>query len=160
MPMIQLVNSTRDVCLHLINRICTTPTMMRICTEDPQQIVSDSEEINKCLILAVSLAIKTTNSDNVLASNACEKLLTEILNRTPLTFPNQTLAKFPASIRGFLEQHQQAHVIENLHDCVEEETRNFRTLMINEAECIARFTQPNMNPGIYFVIDETLPFLF
>ena len=63
--------------------------MMRICTEDPKQIVSDSEELNKSLILAVSLAIKTTNSDNVLARDSCENLLTEILNRTPLSFPQQ-----------------------------------------------------------------------
>lgn len=147
MPMIQLVNSIRDVCLHLTNRICTTPTMMRICTEDPKQIVSDSEELNKSLILAVSLAIKTTNSDNVLTPNSCENLLTEILNRTPLSFPQQTLAKFPSSIRSFLTQHQQPQIIENLHGRVDEEYRNFQNLMHNEAECIARFTQPTLNPG-------------
>jgi len=147
MPMIQLVNSIRDVCLHLINRICTTPTMMRICTEDPKQIVSDSEELNKSLILAVSLAIKTTNSDNVLTPNSCENLLDEILRRTPLSFPQQTLAKFPASIRSFLQQHQRQQVIDNLHGLVEEETRNFQQLLHNEAECITRFTQPNIPPG-------------
>ena len=152
MPCIQLVNSIRDACLYLTNRICMAPAMMRIWNgaEDPNQIVSDSEELNKSLILAVSLAIKTTNSENVLALDHCQNLLTQILQRTPLSFPQQTLANFPTSIRDFIAANQQPSVNPNLRQRVEEEFNNFQNLMRNEAECIQRYTQPNIQPGPFY----------
>ena len=127
------------------------PAMMRIWNgaEDPNQIVSDSEELNKSLILAVSLAIKTTNSENVLALDHCQNLLTQILQRTPLSFPQQTLANFPTSIRDFIAANQQPSVNPNLRQRVEEEFNNFQNLMRNEAECIQRYTQPNIQPGSF-----------
>ena len=87
--------------------------------------------------------------------NSCENLLTEILHRTPLSFPHQTLAKFPSSIQTFLKQHQNAQIIENLHGIVEEEFSYFQSLMHNEAECINRFTQPNITPGTLCIYKNT-----
>ena len=162
----QMVSSIRDLCFHLIQRIFTTNPhgrelwAIQLC-DQPEQIVSDCEELNKCLIMAVANGSKVAMADQAGQSTqlSYDKFLEDILRRTPLTLPYQTLRRLPDTMRMYLEQHQQSNAIPNLAQVVQNERMHFQNMMTNnqnESDMIQRFVDPNATPVFLCIIWKLL----
>lgn len=106
---------------------------------------SESEELNRVLIMCLGRAMHIMGSGNELQP-WCKELLTTIMQNTPMTFANHSLTRLPPALAEFLSQNNAA--VENkqlLKKSVDEEYRNW-TSMSNENDIIAHFIRPNTTP--------------
>ncbi|XP_037947513.1 mediator of RNA polymerase II transcription subunit 23-like [Teleopsis dalmanni] len=123
------------------------PQLSRHLNEKPSGSVvsTDSEELNRVLILTLARSMHITGSGDDLQA-WCKELLTTIMQNTPHSWASHSLACFPPALNEFFTQN--SHPIENktlLKKSVEEEYRNW-TSMSNESDIIAHFIRPTTNP--------------
>nr|XP_037271337.1 mediator of RNA polymerase II transcription subunit 23-like [Rhipicephalus microplus] len=116
------------------------PQLSRFQTEPKTLLSSESEELNKALILTLARAIHITGSET-LSMVWCKELLTTAMQSTPHSWSSLTLLSFPHSLSEFFQQHQaQRENKAQLKRSVEEEYRKWKT-MSNENDIIAHFSQ-------------------
>ncbi|XP_064486798.1 mediator of RNA polymerase II transcription subunit 23-like isoform X1 [Ornithodoros turicata] len=116
------------------------PQLSRFQNEPKSMLSSESEELNKALILTLARAIHVTGSES-LSMTWCKEILTTIMQNTPHSWSGQTLSSFPKSLNEFFNQHQaQRENKAQLKRSVEEEYRKWKT-MSNENDIIAHFSQ-------------------
>ncbi|KAL1420488.1 hypothetical protein MTO96_024306 [Rhipicephalus appendiculatus] len=116
------------------------PQLSRFQTEPKTLLSSESEELNKALILTLARAIHITGSES-LSMVWCKELLTTAMQSTPHSWSSLTLLSFPHSLSEFFQQHQaQRENKAQLKRSVEEEYRKWKT-MSNENDIIAHFSQ-------------------
>lgn len=126
------------------------PQLSRYFTDSkvPGSVVStESEELNRALILTVAHAMHITGSGVEDPSNAwCKELLTSIMQHTPHSWAQHTLQCFPPILNSFFTLNSIAKENKQmLKKCVEDEYRNWGT-MTNENDIITHFTTPNNQP--------------
>lgn len=120
-------------------------------------INSDSEELNKVLVLVLARSSHITTSEHVTA-NFLEDVLTDINKVTPLSWSKSTLNFFPSIIKEFFERNG-AQTKESdraqLRPAVEEEYRKWKA-MANEEMLVTHFSQPNAPPLFICVLWKML----
>ncbi|KAH6922410.1 hypothetical protein HPB50_013523 [Hyalomma asiaticum] len=135
--------SVESTALKLITGLGSTevqPQLSRFQTEPKSLLSSESEELNKALILTLARAIHITGSET-LSMVWCKELLTTAMQSTPHSWSSLTLLSFPQSLAEFFQQHQaQRENKAQLKRSVEEEYRKWKT-MSNENDIIAHFSQ-------------------
>ena len=130
--------------------IMTIPTLTRYQNETKSLISTESEELNKVLILTLARAIHVTKSET-LSADWCKELLSNISQITPIAWSSSTLQCFPPVIRDFyakvppLKDHKAP-----LKQKVEEEYRKWIS-MSNENELVSYFSQ-HSNPPFFFCL--------
>lgn len=126
------------------------PQLSRYFTDSkiPGSVVStESEELNRALILTVAHAMHITGSGVEDQSNSwCKELLSSIMQHTPHSWAPHTLACFPPILNSFFTQNTIPKENKQLlKKCVEDEYRNWAT-MTNENDVITHFTTPGTPP--------------
>ncbi|RWS25047.1 Mediator of RNA polymerase II transcription subunit 23-like protein, partial [Leptotrombidium deliense] len=113
---------------------------------EPKGLIStESEELNKILVLTLARAILMTGSEP-LSVSWCEEFLGNIMQNTPLSWSSYTLASFPPTMAKFYSQFNS--IKENkaqLKRSVDEEYRKWIT-MSNENDIIAHFSLQGTPP--------------
>lgn len=117
---------------------------------------SDSEELNKVLVIVLAQATHRTATEHVTAG-FLDGILTEVNKVTPLNWSSSTLAFFPAMMRDFFSRN--ASIKENdcaqLRPAVEEEYRKWEA-MSNDNSLLSHFSQPNAPPLFICVLWKML----
>lgn len=126
------------------------PQLSRYFTDSkiPGSVVStESEELNRALILTVAHSMHITGSGVEDQSNAwCKELLSSIMQHTPHSWASHTLQCFPPILNTFFTQNPIPKENKQvLKKCVEDEYRNWTT-MTNENDVITHFTTPGTPP--------------
>ncbi|XP_064096368.1 mediator of RNA polymerase II transcription subunit 23-like [Macrobrachium nipponense] len=148
-----LPSAWRSVALRLITGLGNSevmPSLTRFFSPEskPNLISTDSEELNRVLVLTMARAIHVTGCDSTGESARwCVDFLKTVMTHTPHTWANHTLQCFPQVIADFYQQC--ATPRENMHTlkkAVEEEYRKWKS-MSNENDIIAHFSlQHNTSP--------------
>lgn len=152
--MTQLHLCMESVALRLItglgnSEVMPSLTRFTFCSDTkPNLISTDSEELNRVLVLTMARAIHVTGCDSSGDSARwCVDFLKTVMTQTPHTWANHTIQCFPPVIADFY--HQCAAPRENMHTlkkAVEEEYRKWKS-MSNENDIIAHFSlQHNTSP--------------
>ncbi|XP_042237503.1 mediator of RNA polymerase II transcription subunit 23-like [Homarus americanus] len=152
--MTQLHLCMESVALRLITglgnaEVMPSLTRFTFCSDTkPNLISSDSEELNRVLVLTMARTIHVTGCDSSGDSARwCVDVLKTIMTQTPHTWANHTLQCFPTVISDFY--HQCPAPRENMHTlkkAVEEEYRKWKS-MNNENDIITHFSlQHNTSP--------------
>ncbi|XP_072045774.1 mediator of RNA polymerase II transcription subunit 23-like [Amphiura filiformis] len=152
--------------LHTINKMtqsnhnqlfqCIESTALRIITglgsaevqpqlsrflQDPKQLLSsDSEELNRALVLTLARAMHVTGSET-LSGNWCKDILATLFSNTPHNWATHTLHCFPSALQQFFHDNQAT--AENrsfLKKTVEDEYRKWKG-MTNDADIMTHFMQ-------------------
>lgn len=149
----QLHLCLESVALRLITGLGNSevmPSLTRFFSPEskPNLISTDSEELNRVLVLTMARAIHVTGCDSTGESARwCVDFLKTVMTHTPHTWANHTLQCFPQVIADFYQQC--ATPRENMHTlkkAVEEEYRKWKS-MSNENDIIAHFSlQHNTSP--------------
>lgn len=128
------------------------PQLSRYFTDSkvPGSVVStESEELNRALILTVAHAMHITGSGSSPedpSNSWCKELLSSIMQHTPHSWAAHTLQCFPPILNTFFTQNGIAKENKQLlKKCVEDEYRNLAT-MSNENDIITHFTTPGTPP--------------
>ncbi|XP_037789098.1 mediator of RNA polymerase II transcription subunit 23-like isoform X2 [Penaeus monodon] len=154
--MTQLHLCMESVALRLITGLGNSevmPSLTRFFSPDtkPNLISTDSEELNRVLVLTMARAMHVTGKEccDTTGESArwCVDFLKVVMTHTPHTWANHTIQCFPPVIADFY--HQYAAPRENmqtLKKAVEEEYRKWMS-MSNETDIIAHFSlQHNTSP--------------
>lgn len=126
------------------------PQLSRYFSESkiPGSVVStESEELNRALILTVAHSMHITGSGVEDQSNSwCKELLSTIMQHTPHSWASHTLQCFPPILNTFFTQNTIPKENKQvLKKCVDDEYRNWTT-MTNENDVITHFTAPATPP--------------
>jgi mediator of RNA polymerase II transcription subunit 23 len=118
-----------------------------------QMINSDSEELNKVLVLVLARALHLTSSDHIASGVMIEDILADINKVTPLSWSSSTLSFFPTLIKDFFTRNTQTKTEDKgqLRLTVEEEYRKWQA-MANDETRIAHFSQPSAPPLFICVV--------
>ncbi|KAK4327235.1 hypothetical protein Pmani_002291 [Petrolisthes manimaculis] len=151
--MTQLHLCMESVALRLITGLGNSevmPSLSRCTLTDtkPTLISTDSEELNRVLVLTMARAIHVTGCDSSDdTSRWCVDFLKTVMTHTPHTWANHTLQCFPSVIADFYQQCAAPRENMNtLKKAVEEEYRKWKS-MSNENDIIAHFSlQHNTSP--------------
>ncbi|XP_063877362.1 mediator of RNA polymerase II transcription subunit 23-like [Scylla paramamosain] len=145
--MTQLHLCMESVALRLItglgnSEVMPSLTRYTFCSDTkPTLISTDSEELNRVLVLTMARAIHVTGCDSSGDSARwCVDFLKSVMAQTSHTWANHTLQCLPPVIAEFY--HQCAAPRENMHTlkkAVEEEYRKWKS-MSNENDIIAHFS--------------------
>lgn len=156
-------------CIEAINMPLSVPREKT--DKFAKQLVSDSEELNKVLVLVLA---KTSHimSTELHSQGFLEDIFSEVINVTPLSWPKATLDFFPVTIKEFFLKHMPPKDDKaQLRPAVEEEYRKWNSMLSNEKNLIAHFMQPNspplficilwkilvnnepLNPAVYHILD-------
>lgn len=114
----------------------------------PGSVIStESEELNRALILTVAQAMHITGSGVEDQQNAwIKELLQSIMQHTPHSWAPHTLQCFPPMLNTFFSQTTIPKENKQLlKKCVEDEYRNLAA-MTNENDIITHFTAPTTPP--------------
>ncbi|KAM7295580.1 mediator of RNA polymerase II transcription subunit 23 [Ixodes scapularis] len=116
------------------------PQLSRFQNEPKNLLSTESEELNKALVLTLARAVHVTGSET-LSMSWCKEILSLVMQNTPHSWSSLTLMSFPPSLAEFFQQHQaQRENKAQLKRSVEEEYRKWKT-MSNENDIIAHFSQ-------------------
>ncbi|KAI5729263.1 hypothetical protein M8J76_000799 [Diaphorina citri] len=123
------------------------PQLSRFISEPKTLVSSESEELNRALVLTLarSMHIIGTGNDPI-SGSWCKDILMTIMQNTPHSWANHTLESFPPVLNEFFQQNTVPK--ENklqLKKAVEEEYRNWSS-MTNENDIIAHFSAANTPP--------------
>lgn len=103
------------------------PQLSRFQSEPKSLLSSESEELNKALILTLARAVHVTGSET-LSMSWCKEILTMVMQNTPHSWSSLTLMSFPQSLADFFQQHQaQRENKAQLKRSVEEEYRKWKS---------------------------------
>lgn len=118
-----------------------------------QMINSDSEELNKALVLVLARALHLTSSDNQASGPLVEEILSDIHKVTPLSWSSSTLSFFPTLIKDFFTRNAPVKADDKaqLRPTVEEEYRKWQA-MANDEMRYAHFSQPSAPPLFICVV--------
>uniref|UniRef100_A0A6G1S8A1 Mediator of RNA polymerase II transcription subunit 23 n=1 Tax=Aceria tosichella TaxID=561515 RepID=A0A6G1S8A1_9ACAR len=118
-----------------------------------QMINSDSEELNKALVLVLARALHLTSSDHIASGVMIEDILADIHKVTPLSWSSSTLSFFPTLIKDFFTRNAQTKADDKaqLRLTVEEEYKKWQA-MANDETRIAHFSQPSAPPLFICVV--------
>lgn len=152
--MTQIHLCMESVALRLItglgnSEVMPSLTRYAFCSDTKSNSIStDSEELNRVLVLTMARALHVTGCDGSSDSARwCVDFLKTVMTHTPHTWANHTLQCFPSVITEFYQQY--AAPRENMHTlkkAVEEEYRKWKS-MSNESDIIAHFSlQHNTSP--------------
>ncbi|XP_077861463.1 mediator of RNA polymerase II transcription subunit 23-like, partial [Saccoglossus kowalevskii] len=111
-----IVPQTNQHQLHL----CVETTALRLITSlgsievqpqlsrflnDPKQLLStESEELNRALVLTIARAMHVTGF-GIFSGNWCKDILTTLIHNTPHNWASHTLSCFPAPLQQFFRQN-------------------------------------------------------
>lgn len=105
-------------------------------------LFGDSEELNRVVVLTLARAIHIYGYEQQ-STGYFKEILTNIMNKTPHTWPSHTLADFPPILRDFFNDHPAPRENrQTLMQSVEEEYRTW-TSMSDEGNKIAHFSSQN-----------------
>lgn len=109
-------------------------------------INSDSEELNKILVLILARSTQLTASEHVTAS-FLEDILTDINKVTPLSWSSSTLIFFPNTMRDFFSRNGAMKEIDlgQLKSAVDEEYRKWKAIN-DDNNLLAQFSSPSAPP--------------
>ncbi|KAH0534921.1 mediator of RNA polymerase II transcription subunit 23 [Cotesia glomerata] len=123
------------------------PQLSRFLSEPKTLVSSESEELNRALVLTLarSMHITSTGADS-LSGTWCKELLNTIMQNTPHSWANHTLQCFPPVLSEFFQQNSVPwENKQQIKKAVEEEYRNWAS-MSNENDIIAHFSVPGTPP--------------
>lgn len=111
------------------------PELARFLQEPKTLVSSESEELNRALVLTIARATHVTGADG----SWSHELLTSIMQNTPHSWAPHTLECFPAALTEFFTQHSvPKENKQQLKKAVEEEYRKWAS-MNNENDIMAHF---------------------
>ncbi|XP_034947212.1 mediator of RNA polymerase II transcription subunit 23 [Chelonus insularis] len=123
------------------------PHVSRFLSEPKTLVSSESEELNRVLVLTLarSMHVTSTGADS-LSGTWCKELLNTIMQNTPHSWTNHTLQCFPPVLSEFFQQNSIPwENKQQIKKAVEEEYRNWAS-MNNENDIIAHFSVPGTPP--------------
>ncbi|XP_012943009.1 mediator of RNA polymerase II transcription subunit 23 [Aplysia californica] len=131
------------------------PQMSRISSEGKggaSFLVSESEELNRALVLTIARAMHVTAVDNM-SSVWCEDILNVIMQKTPISWSTNTLQCFPQSLAEYFQKNSNSNKDSKmqLKASVENEYRRWRSMGGNESGTIAHFSIQS-NPPLFLCI--------
>ncbi|KAK3781044.1 hypothetical protein RRG08_046348 [Elysia crispata] len=131
------------------------PQLSRISSEakgGASFLVSDSEELNRALVLTIARAMHVTAVDNM-SSVWCDDILNIIMQKTPLSWSTNTLQCFPQSLAEYFQNNSvnNRDSMMQLRSSVEMEYKKWRSMGGNESGIIAHFSMQN-NPPLFLCI--------
>ncbi|ODN05213.1 Mediator of RNA polymerase II transcription subunit 23 [Orchesella cincta] len=113
-------------------------------------VSSESEELNRALVLTLARAIHVTGSDTIAGSggsNWYRDILTAIMQNTPHSWSTHVLQAFPPVVYDFFQQNQvPKENKQQLKNMVDEEYRNWNAMISNEKELIEHFASQGTPP--------------
>ncbi|XP_037090079.1 mediator of RNA polymerase II transcription subunit 23-like isoform X3 [Pollicipes pollicipes] len=119
--------------------------LARLVSEPKSIVSSDSEELNRALVLSIVRALHIAGNDG-LAGVWCRDILLAVMQATPHVWPRHTLELFPAPVRDFFNQYpSQRDDKQQLRNRVDEEYRKYMS-MNNENDIITHFTIQGQHP--------------
>ncbi|XP_043213331.1 mediator of RNA polymerase II transcription subunit 23-like isoform X1 [Amphibalanus amphitrite] len=129
------------------------PAQLARFINEPKSIVSsDSEELNRALVLSIVRALHITGCDSRPGNDGvtglvwCREILSAVLQATPHGWPRHTLERFPAPVRELFAQYGgQRDDKQQLKSMVNEEYRKYMS-MNNENDIIGHFTIQGPQP--------------
>ncbi|KAK0059322.1 mediator of RNA polymerase II transcription subunit 23-like isoform X2 [Biomphalaria pfeifferi] len=136
------------------------PQLSRISSEakgGASFLVSDSEELNRALVLTIARAMHVTAVDNM-SSVWCEDILNVVMQKTPISWSSNTLACFPQSLAEYFQKNN----INNkdnknqLRTSVENEYRKWKSMGGNESSIISHFSMQSNPPLFLCIIWKTI----
>ncbi|XP_076066358.1 mediator complex subunit 23 [Oratosquilla oratoria] len=156
--MTQLHLCMETVALRLITGLGNAevmPSLTRCLSPEakPNLISSDSEELNRVLVLTMARAMHITGGENIGESSRwCPDILKVVMMHTPHTWANHTLQCFPPPIADFYHKYPTPR--ENMHTlkkAVEEEYRKWVSMSI-ENDIIAHFSMQHGTPPLFLCL--------
>lgn len=123
------------------------PQLSRFLSEPKTLVSSESEELNRVLVLTLARSMHVTNTGaDSLSGTWCKELLNTIMQNTPHSWTNNTLQCFPPVLSEFFQQNSVPRENkQQIKKAVEEEYRNWAS-MSNENDIIAHFSVPGTPP--------------
>jgi mediator of RNA polymerase II transcription subunit 23 len=119
--------------------VLSIPQYSRFQNEPKSLLSTESEELNKALVLTLARAIHVTGSETLSAS-WIKEILSSIMQNTPISWSSFTLLCFPNVISEFYQQFPvQKENKAQLKRSVEEEYRKWKT-MSNENDMLKHFS--------------------
>lgn len=80
--------------------------LSRVIAETKSLVSTDSEELNRALVLTLARAIHITGSDNVSVGSWFREILNTIMQNTPHNWSAHTLQCFPPILADYFHQNQ------------------------------------------------------
>ncbi len=125
--------------------VLSIPQYSRFQNEPKGLLSTESEELNKALVLTLARAIHVTGSETLSAS-WIKEILSSIMQNTPISWSSFTLLCFPNVISEFYQQFPvQKENKAQLKRSVEEEYRKWKT-MSNENDMLKHFSLQETPP--------------
>jgi mediator of RNA polymerase II transcription subunit 23 len=125
--------------------VLSIPQYSRFQNEPKSLLSTESEELNKALVLTLARAIHVTGSETLSAS-WIKEILSSIMQNTPISWSSFTLLCFPNVISEFYQQFPvQKENKAQLKRSVEEEYRKWKT-MSNENDMLKHFSLQETPP--------------
>ncbi|XP_015604323.1 mediator of RNA polymerase II transcription subunit 23 isoform X1 [Cephus cinctus] len=123
------------------------PQLSRFLSEPKTLVSSESEELNRALVLTLARSMHVTGTGaDTLSGTWCKELLNTIMQNTPHSWAMHTLQCFPPVLSEFFQQNSVAKENkQQIKKAVEEEYRNWAS-MSNENDIIAHFSVPGTPP--------------
>ncbi|XP_061424919.1 LOW QUALITY PROTEIN: mediator of RNA polymerase II transcription subunit 23 [Lethenteron reissneri] len=150
----QLHLCVESTALRLISGLGSSevqPQLSRFLNDPKQLLSTESEELNRALILTLARATHVTekhilSSSESVSGTWCKDILQAIMTLTPHNWASHTLSCFPPPLQAFFKQNsvpQENRV--NLKKNVEEEYRKWKA-MTSENDLVNHFTAPGSSP--------------
>ncbi|XP_063986050.1 mediator of RNA polymerase II transcription subunit 23 [Diachasmimorpha longicaudata] len=123
------------------------PQLSRFLSEPKTLVSSESEELNRALVLTLARSMHVTGTGSDPVGGAwCKELLITIMQNTPHSWAIHTLECFPPVLSEFFKQNSISRENkQQIKKAVEEEYRNWAS-MSNENDIIAHFSVPGTPP--------------
>ena len=106
-------------------------------------LYGDSEELNRVVVLTLARAIHIHGHEQQ-STGYFKEILTNIMNKTPHSWPSHTLADFPPILRDFYNEHPVPRENrQTLMQSVEEEYRTWSSMSDDPTNKIQHFSSSN-----------------
>ncbi|OXA58541.1 Mediator of RNA polymerase II transcription subunit 23 [Folsomia candida] len=134
------------------NSVEVMTQLSRVIGETKSLVSTESEELNRALVLTIARAIHVTGADGVASGTWFKEILNAIMQNTPHNWSTHTLQCFPPVLAEYFQQNQvPKENKQQLKNMVEEEYRNWNAMISNEHELIEHFSMQG-NPALFLCI--------
>ncbi|KAJ8033690.1 Mediator of RNA polymerase II transcription subunit 23 [Holothuria leucospilota] len=154
----QLYHCIESTALKIITSLGSSEVQPQLSRfhNDPKQLLStESEELNRALVLTLARAIHVTGSET-LSGTWCRGILEKLQTNTPHNWASHTLKCFPSSLQQFFEQNMaQTENRAGLKELVDESFRNWSALGTDQDK-VAYFTGQGVSPFFLCIVWKIL----
>lgn len=154
----QLYHCIESTALKIITSLGSSevqPQLSRFLNDPKQLLSTESEELNRALVLTLARAIHVTGSET-LSWTWCRGILEKLQTNTPHNWASHTLRCFPSSLQQFFEQNTtQTENRTGLKELVDESYRSWSELTTDQDK-VAYFTGTGVSPHFLCIVWKIL----